>query len=326
MSPYTPNDLFTSPEIYDLSDLVQGGVDGDANAPIKGLFDQTNFIKRRLSRWDDIKSITGDYAFDAADLRKLFLIQIAANKTFTLPDPGSLLPGTRLPILTAITGIKSLSVVSPKPILDGTKSWTSWQDDAQAAIYMHDGEKLILVAGPNAWYVETATGNFYSYGEDFAGRFQARNTLVAKGDLYQRADVPRLALLVKAGSPGVVDDLTWLSNPGGDPVYKGCYSTGNGATSLRVPDERGMSVRHLDLGRGVDTSRLYNNTGGYEKDQVGPHSHKQHGQTAVGNGGTIPALFRDTVGGDKETSTSTSVNTGSETIMKNIGKIPLIRY
>jgi hypothetical protein len=340
MTGYSAKDIFSAAEIYDLSDLVKGGPSGDANTPLMALADQANYVRNRLQRWEGVKGITDNYTIDpVADLRQLFFVQINDNKTLVLPDAGSFPAGTRIPIVAAISGIKSLTVQSQngQRILDGSLSWTKW-DSGQPGIYLHDAEKLILVSVLDHWIVENAVGNFYSYGETFGSHVQRGNTLIAQGSIYNRADVPRLALLVNGGGPAVVSDGVWLSDPGGRPVYRGCYSSGNGGSTIRIPDLRGVSERYLDLGRGIDYYRLYNQPGGFEEEQVGTHDHATHGKGPIYGGGTYWYLSissgrysgsgGDPFGGKQgspDTNMRTSDNNGSQNIVKNIGKIPLVR-
>src|SRR5579871_6748762 len=193
MSPYTPLDAFTTAEIYDLSDLVRGGSSGDANTPIEALFDRTNYLYNRLRRWEAVEVLTDNYTWNNSDLGKLLKFQITDNKTFTLPDVTTLTAGTRIAIITSINVVKSLTVqsVSAQPILDGSISWVSYIDNTTPAIYMHDGEKLILVAASDHWEVELALGNFYNAGESFGARKQMKNTLITNGLPFTRADCPR---------------------------------------------------------------------------------------------------------------------------------------
>jgi hypothetical protein len=217
-------------------------------------------------------------------------------------------------------------------------------NDGSPGIYMHDAEKLILVAAGDHWLVEDAKGNFDNYGESFGDRKQRHNTIIGNGTVYFRADIPRVTLYGLSLGPGVVDDGTWLSNGDPVPVYRGCYSSGNGSTTIRVPDERGLSDKYLDLGRGIDTSRLYPFAGGFEDEQNPPHDHLTHGQgtiqgnpTSVGKGflniSDTPITGRrfsgagaDTfgLGGAPDTRMKTSITLGRGAV-KNIAKIPLIR-
>ena len=341
MTVYSANDVFTPVEIYDLSDLVQGGSSGDANVPLRALADQAYYLRNRLSRWEGVKVITDNYTIDSVvDLRQFLFVQISDNKTLVLPDAGAFTAGTRIPIATGITGIKSLTVQSQngQRIIDGSISWTKW-DTGAPGIYLHDAEKLILVSAGDHWIVESAIGNFYTYGDSYGSRMQRGNTLVATGGLYNRSDVPRLALFVSQGGTAVVSDGTWLSDPGGRPVYRGCFSTGNNASTLRIPDERGLSDRYLDLGRGLDFWRLYGQPGGFEDEQVGTHDHVMHGKSAIFGAGTSWYLTNTSGSysgggshlfggkqGTPDTNLRTSDNSGAQNIVKNIGKIPLIKY
>jgi hypothetical protein len=339
---YTANDAFTAPEIYDLSDLVQGGANGDANTPIKALADQANYLNNRLWRWQGVKTITGSYNMDpVADLGQYMLFGITANATVVLPDAGALLDGTRIAIHAQIWAVKSLTILTQntQPIYDGSISWVTW-DTNRPGIYMHDAEKLVLIACTNHYKVESAIGNFYSYGESFGARIQRGNTLIANGSVYNRADLPRLALLVENGGTCVTSDSTWGSDPGGVPEWRGLFSTGNGSTTLRVPDERALSDRYLDLGRNLDLYRYPNVPGGFEDEQVGTHDHATHGKGGITGAGLTWFLSRlfggryagggsDTFGGSSsgpDTTMRTSDNSGSQNIVKNLGKIPLIRY
>lgn len=338
MSPYTPNDAFTGPEIYDLSDLVKGGDSGDANVPLKAIYDQTNYVKNRLGRYEDVKVITDDYPFDVSDLRKLLVFQIGANKAFTLPSAGSLPAGTRICVATVISGIKALTVQGAHPIRDGVISWVKWNDNTAPAIYMHDGEFLSLVAATDHWIVEEARGNFYTAGESFAARRQFKNTIVANGITYNRSDVPRIALMALALGGGIVPDAVWLGSADPSPLFRGCYSLGDGSNTIRVPDERGMSEKYLDLGRGLDSNRGYNASGGFEEEMVGRHDQPMHGSGSIAGGGgpffltnktgSYSGAGQNSFGGRLtiDTDLRTGFNIGTANIVKNIGKIPLIPY
>jgi hypothetical protein len=344
MSPYTPQDAFTAPELYDLSDLVKGSDTGDANVPLKALADQTNYLKNRMRRYEGVKIFTGDHAFDTTDLGYLLLFQLTGNNTFTLPDVGSLLPGTRIAVKTSIASIHALTVQSQEQqnIFDGSYQFFKWDVLADPAVYMHDGELLILVAGEGYWIVERADGNFYTAGLSVGSRRILKNTFLSDGTIKNRADVPRIALFAASlsATEGIVPDVTWGSDPGSIPVYRGLYSYGDGQNTIRIPDERGLSDKHLDMGRGIDISRLYNAPGGYEDEQVGKHDHATHGKGFI-VGGALKWFLSitgnrysagggtDSLGGQQNTpdlNMRTSDNAGTQNVVKNIGKIPLIYY
>lgn len=338
MMEYTPQDLFEDPLIYELNDLVQGGLNGDANGPLKVLADRTQYLFKRQGLIEP-KRITGNYTFDAADLGKAFAFHISANTTFNLPNVTTLVPGTLIRICTRIPVIKALTINcnGSQKIYDGSSDLS--------AMYMHDGERLWLCAASTTnstaadhWEIVVADGNFFTAGESFAARKQMRNTIIndgclSTGILHNRADMPRLWAFANSLGQGIVDDSVWLSDPGGVPVYRGCYSKGNGTTTFRGPDERGLQDRYLDLNRGLDNNRLYNQPGGYEPDMVGAHNHPA--DETNGNvyfikrrpGGPGGGLGLNAVNGGWELQDRiTGRNTGTETVGKNIGKIPLTKY
>lgn len=346
MTGYSGIDAFSSAEIYDLSDLVQGGSSGDANVPLKALADRTQYLFNRLRRWEFVKVVTDNYVMGSGDQGCVIYAQITDNKTVTLPDAESVTHGTRFGIFTAITGVKALTVesINGQAIVDGSILWEKW-DTGAPGIYMHDAEKLILIAYGDHWLVERAEGNFYTYGDSFGARAQRGNTLIAQGTPWNRADLPRLALLVTQGGAAVVDDITWLSDPDGLPIYRGCFSSGNGSTTLRIPDERGLTDKYLDLGRGRDIWRAANTPGLFEAEQVGKHDHATHGKGGIIDGITggvlwflgitgLDKLYTNNPGGANQfgrrrtpdTSMRTSDNAGLKNIVENIGKIPLIKY
>src|SRR5579872_5427912 len=187
MTAYTPNNAFTPPQRYDLSDLVQGGPTGAANIPLEALADETNYLYLRRYRWEGVKTVNGSYLIDpVADLGQFLIVSVNANATVTLPDATALQAGTRVAISAAITGINAVTVLtqSNQPIVDGAAYQLTW-DTAKPGMYMHNGEKLFLIAAGNYYIVEQAIGNFYTYGDTYAARVQRGNTVVADGTIYQ---------------------------------------------------------------------------------------------------------------------------------------------
>lgn len=86
--------------------------------------------------------------------------------------------------------------------------------------------------------------------------------LFLDGSLINRASYPDLWAYAQA--IGVVDDATWSAG------YFGRFSTGNGSTTFRIPDLRGVFLRGLDNGRGIDVSREW---GRYQDQSLLSHSH-----------------------------------------------------
>jgi len=64
----------------------------------------------------------------------------------------------------------------------------------------------------------------------------------------------------------VVNEADW------DPENTGSFSDGDGSTTFRLPDARGVYPRFFDDGRGLDAARVF---GSYEDDEVKAHTHVQ---------------------------------------------------
>ncbi|EAX47554.1 hypothetical protein TcarDRAFT_1289 [Thermosinus carboxydivorans Nor1] len=141
--------------------------------------------------------------------------------------------------------------------------------------------------------------------------------LKANGALVSRAAYPRLWAYVQARGL-VVPDTVWPAN------YWGCFSTGDGSTTFRLPDLRGEFIRGGDDGRGVDGGRAF---GSWQADGIKSHNHPYQSQ---------PYLFVESFdGGDviaERTSTAkwvthyTSNFGGPETRPRNIALLYCIKY
>lgn len=128
------------------------------------------------------------------------------------------------------------------------------------------------------------------------------NRLICDGQLYNIADYPKL--FAKLGT-----------------TYGG-----NGNTTFAVPDYRGIVLRGLDSGRGLDTGRTL---GSYQEDTLKSHDHDRNPDGKVEyvilpEGGTDPGDIQGTAGRMKPFSKTGS--TGSdETRMKNTSVIFAIK-
>lgn len=83
------------------------------------------------------------------------------------------------------------------------------------------------------------------------------------GALLSRTSYPALWAYAQA-SGAIVTDAVWTTNSWG------CFSTGDGSTTFRIPDLRGEFIRGFDDGRGADTGR---GIGTYQASQNLAHSH-----------------------------------------------------
>lgn len=110
----------------------------------------------------------------------------------------------------------------------------------------------------------------------------------ADGQTISRATFPDLAAMVVAGTVPVATESDWLA----DPRNRGCYTTGDGSTTIRVPDLNGHSVGSLGRvflsGDGTDAAPV----GVIQPDQFQNHSHLINIKTSQSGSptayGTVP--------------------------------------
>jgi microcystin-dependent protein len=118
--------------------------------------------------------------------------------------------------------------------------------------------------------------------------FEPRTTaragfLKCNGALLNRADYPALWAYAQA-SGCIVAEASWSAN------YWGCFSTGNGTTTFRIPELRGEFLRCWDDARGADGSR---GIGTYQGTQNIWHA---HGASAAAVGDHVHSAWTDSQG------------------------------
>lgn len=101
----------------------------------------------------------------------------------------------------------------------------------------------------------------------------------ADGQTISRATFPDLAAMVLAGTVPVATESDWLA----DPRNRGCYTVGDGSTTIRVPDLNGRSSGTLGRiflsGDGADSNGVW---GVIQRDQFQKHHHYINLKTASG--------------------------------------------
>ncbi|WP_269503734.1 phage tail protein [Burkholderia sp. IMCC1007] len=107
--------------------------------------------------------------------------------------------------------------------------------------------------------------------------------LKLNGAELKRADYPALWAYAQA-SGAIVSDADWKKD------RNGCYSTGDGSTTFRIPELRGEFIRCWDDGRGIDASRLI---GSSQDSQNRSHA---HGASAAAVGDHVHGAWTDAQG------------------------------
>ncbi|WGT64805.1 phage tail protein [Variovorax paradoxus] len=96
----------------------------------------------------------------------------------------------------------------------------------------------------------------------FSGATAGLGYVIGNGSLLSRTTYA--ALFAYASAAGLVSEAAWTAGSFGS------YSVGDGSTTFRVPDFRGMFLRGLDQSRGVDPGRVL---GSYQLASNAPHVH-----------------------------------------------------
>ncbi|RQU12153.1 tail fiber protein [Burkholderia cenocepacia] len=107
--------------------------------------------------------------------------------------------------------------------------------------------------------------------------------LTLNGTLLNRADYPALWAYAQ-GSGTLVEDKDW-----GNGNF-GSFSTGDGATTFRIPEFRGEGIRCADVGRGADPGRR---VGTWQDSQNRSHA---HGASAAAVGDHVHGAWTDSQG------------------------------
>lgn len=270
--------------IYQLetTDLVLGGPDGISNQQAKQLANRTLFLyqHRSVARNETI-AIAGGTTVVAASTLTASMVNLNASATGTLQLDGAadLEDGAimRFSVYGSPGSPVNVRLVPPVGMVFATMSAS---DDMATSIYLHQGESIAIQKRDVSLQVISHQSQLFSVGEiihSYAPPHGA--TIGANGQLINRADAPRLWQLVKDVAMSEAD---YLLNPG---ARSGNFTTGNGTTTFRVPDLRGVFIRGFDAGRGLDPDRpntpLFH--GSLQMDEIKSHSH------AIPNGDMFPS-------------------------------------
>jgi microcystin-dependent protein len=140
-------------------------------------------------------------------------------------------------------------------------------------LYLGMNETITLMKKTSAWYVIDEKSDANEVGRVLFADKVLANTVKAEGQLLNRLEYPRLWAFANTLGALLLTDAARTA----DIAHSGFFSSGDGSTTFRLPDLRGVFLRGLDGSRGLDADRVaagQNNTPGfYEKDTAGQHSH-----------------------------------------------------
>lgn len=307
--------------LFEETDVVQGGIDGTDNVPLNQLANRTAWLKAQLgltAYLEDEVVLTASAPIGPTLAGNLIVAYATSPITLTLDDPHTFRHGAILPFTAYCTPGSVVTVYAPGfPIANPV-------DGVATSMHIHHNEQLLLVALTDHWKVVNACGNFYCVGEEVKARKAISNALPMKGQLLERSRYPRLWAFINSLTEWQekINENSWWNNGN---TYRGLFSIGDGVSTFRLPDERGMFERMLDLGRGLDSDRTHNFPGGYEEDMIKSHNHglQLPSRDFSNQGTTGPDITRD---GADHRDFITQPFGGAETRPKNLGKINLIKF
>ena len=138
-------------------------------------------------------------------------------------------------------------------------------------------------------------------------------SVAANGALLSRATYPDLWAEAQVSGNITANDAAWSA-----VTTPGAYSPGDGTTTFRIPDLRGLVIRALGSGGSPDAGRVI---GSYQADGNKAHFHTSVGDySGYGYGGGFPSQLAQS----NVTNTSTEGNT--EVTVKNAALLACIVY
>lgn len=244
------------------------------------------------------KVVTSNTTLDpVVDVNKIIQVRDSGTAlTLTLPSVGDMAANSFWPIETAINCTKPLTVVTTGG------QYVYFNSGQRTTFHMMPGEVCWLYRDDDGFYVINDFANVYKKLAKPEAAYKADlNQLLCKGQSLLRADYPRLWEYIQTLGASLVSDATWSTASAvhtGRTIlkpYRGCFSTGDGSTTFRLPDLMNMALRGMKTESGTDDLRYLNKPGGY-----------QEGRTNL-SGEAIEFELRDGSGGS---STGTIVGTG----------------
>ena len=224
--------------------------------------------------------VSTNFSMTAANhLGKLMQIRGGGTQiTLTLPSIADIPPYTIIPIEAAVVNNyqQRIRTQGGQFIYMNGSSYTE--------LFIAKGESLWLFRDDDGFVVMDNFGKIYqAVGRVDQGYSVEYDELLCNGSLYNRADYPRLWNKIQTYGSSLVSDTVWNTSSAvvnGVTVlrpYRGCYSTGDGSTTFRVPDLMDVTLKGVRSTTGSDPNRLLNKPGGFQAGQVGEFSFKLTG-------------------------------------------------
>jgi hypothetical protein len=246
--------------LFDTVDLVEGGVSGTSNTPLKQLANRAAYLKDRMMAfsavdyYDNTSSLSSTVNLAAGDTHRmvLYVVNNGTNAPILkLPAVGGIFVGYTVyikvrhisgairPVKVEVnnTGTDLIAISAP-----GTST------GSRTSVWLHHGETLTLVWGGAAgWEILHHVGGIFRVGQPvqhYGGYTSWENPglLLRDGSLKSRTGYARLWEYVNAlntaGNLAVTADAFW----GGDPNNSMKFSTGTTGANFRIPNSVNTSL------------------------------------------------------------------------------------
>ncbi len=225
------------------------------------------------------KTVIANETLDpVTDMNKIIQIRGGSNSiTLTIPNVGDIPVNSFIPIETTINNTK------PSNITTTGGQFIYLNNESKNTLHMMPGESMWLFRDTDGLYVINDFSSIYrNIGGPTSAYKVGLNQLICKGQTVNRIDQPRLWEYVQTLGSSLVSDTLWntanvyrqgntyyTSPPVGtystiSRPYRGCFSTGDGSTTFRLPDLMNMSLRGVKSETGSDNERYINKPGGYQ--------------------------------------------------------------
>jgi hypothetical protein len=285
---------------------------------------------------EGVVNISTNTTFDVVNhVNKLLQIRAGAFLiTLTLPLIDDIPDNTIIPIEASITNSSEIIIATQ----GGQSIYIN--NASKTSISMRCGEVLWLYRGDDGYYIINDFARIYTeLCKPHAAYKVGMNEMLCDGTLLNRTDYPRLWEAVQAMGTSLVSETLWqtaavykqsgvftTSIPSSGEFitiprpYRGCFSTGDGSTTFRIPDLMNVFLRGLKNLGGTDSERFFNRSGGLQEDMVGPHYHTgtPEQRSDVDRGALNSGFSLDNNG-------KTALNSGIETRPLNIGLLWIIK-
>jgi hypothetical protein len=274
--------------------------------------------------------LTADTTLTNADKGQALLIQSATSKiTITAPSL-SLMADFDFLYLYSCGGSHINAVIA----FQGSDK-VNYNGSLRSQLILGQSENLKIYKAFGVWNVENECFGIKNVGQFINSYSNEINAILCDGSLKLRAEYPRLWEWVQQlDASVVVTDTAWTSTfitvNGVTYLTKiGCFSTGDGSTTFRVPLNTNFFIRAID-----GTGRT---PGSFEVQNVQPHIHDNlegdtasHASSSSALSGTFKLLVGTSEDGhgvivNSKTGAVDGIGSNQETKPSNIGAYCLIR-